>query len=231
MRLIPWEQLPEDMRTDAVRPYYDSLSRKRGQLVLKRAFDLVFSTLLLIVLSPVFLVLAIAIKVDSTGPVFFRQERITQYGKRFRIFKFRTMCDKADQMGSAVTTGRDARITRVGAKIRDYRLDEISQLIDVFRGTMSFVGTRPEVPKYVAAYTPEMMATLLLPAGVTSTASIRFKDEAQLLDSANDVDKTYVEEVLPRKMEYNLQDSLSFGALRDFRVMAWTVMAIARKND
>ncbi len=226
MRLIPWEQLPEDMRTDAVRPYYDSLSRKRGQLVLKRVFDIVLSALLLIVLSPVFLVLAIAIKVDSPGPVFFRQERVTQYGKRFRIFKFRTMCDKADQMGSAVTTGCDVRITRVGAKIRDYRLDEISQLIDVFRGTMSFVGTRPEVSKYVAAYTPEMMATLLLPAGVTSTASIRFKDEAQLLNSADDVDKAYVEEVLPRKMEYNLQDVLNYGCMRDLSCMLETVRAV-----
>ena len=226
MRLIPWEHLPEDMRTDAVRPYYDSLSRKRGQLVLKRVFDIVLSALLLIVLSPVFLVLAIAIKVDSPGPVFFRQERVTQYGKRFRIFKFRTMCDKADQMGSAVTTGCDVRITRVGAKIRDYRLDEISQLIDVFRGTMSFVGTRPEVSKYVAAYTPEMMATLLLPAGVTSTASIRFKDEAQLLNSADDVDKAYVEEVLPRKMEYNLQDVLNYGCMRDLSCMLETVRAV-----
>ncbi len=129
-------------------------------------------------------------------------------------------------MGSAVTTGCDVRITRVGAKIRDYRLDEISQLIDVFRGTMSFVGTRPEVSKYVAAYTPEMMATLLLPAGVTSTASIRFKDEAQLLNSADDVDKAYVEEVLPRKMEYNLQDVLNYGCMRDLSCMLETVRAV-----
>lgn len=143
MRLLPWDELPEDMRTAEVRPYYEALSKKRRQLIVKRIFDVVFSALLLVILSPVFLILAIAIKVDSPGPVFFRQERVTQYGKTFRIFKFRTMCDKADAMGSAVTTSGDARITRVGAKIRDYRLDEISQLLDVFRGTMSFVGTRP----------------------------------------------------------------------------------------
>lgn len=142
MRLLPWDELPEDMRTAEVRPYYEALSKKRRQLIVKRIFDVVFSALLLVILSPVFLILAIAIKVDSPGPVFFRQERVTQYGKTFRIFKFRTMCDKADAMGSAVTTSGDARITRVGAKIRDYRLDEISQLLDVFRGTMSFVGTR-----------------------------------------------------------------------------------------
>lgn len=226
MRLLPWDQLPEDMRTDEVRPYYDSLSQKRMQLFLKRAFDVAFSLVLLLMLSPVFLVLAIAIKVDSPGPVFFRQERVTQYGKIFRIFKFRTMCDKADKMGSAVTVDGDSRVTRVGSVIRKYRLDEISQLIDVLRGTMSFVGTRPEVPKYVAAYTPEMRATLLLPAGVTSTASIEFKDEADLLSAADDVDVAYIRNVLPGKMAYNLSNLNSFCFAADVGVILRTVSAV-----
>lgn len=231
MRLVDWDELPEELRSEAVRPYYDSLRRKRAQIAGKRCFDIVVSTLLLVLLSPLFLVLAIAIKLDSPGPVFYRQERVTQYGKRFRIFKFRTMCDRADQLGSAVTIDGDARITRVGAKIRDYRLDEVSQLIDVLRGTMTFVGTRPEAVRYVESYSPEMMATLLLPAGVTSTASIHFKDEAELLNAADDVDKVYVEDILPRKMEYNLQDVKNFSLPRDVRIMFKTVGAVAKRGD
>lgn len=230
MRLLAWDELPDAMKNEAVRPYYDSLRRKRFQLVMKRCFDIVASAILLVLLSPMFLVLAAVIKLDSPGPVFYRQERVTQYGKRFRIFKFRTMCDRADQMGSAVTTGGDPRITRVGAKIRDYRLDEISQLIDVLRGTMTFVGTRPEVSQYVKAYTGEMMATLLLPAGVTSSASIEFKDEAELLDASEDVDKAYIELVLPQKMSYNLHDILHVGMLHDFRLLVKTLSAVAKEE-
>lgn len=231
MRLVAWNALPEEMRNEQVRPYYEAITKKKAQLMGKRCFDVVVSIVLLVLLSPVFLVLAIAIKLDSPGPVFYRQERVTQYGKRFRIFKFRTMCDRADQMGSSVTTGGDARITRVGAKIRDYRLDEVSQLIDVLRGTMTFVGTRPEAVRYVEAYTPEMMATLLLPAGVTSTASICFKDEAELLNAAVDVDKVYVEGILPQKMEYNLKDVKDFSLPRDIRIMFKTVGAVAKRGD
>jgi len=231
VRLVAWDALPEDMKNEWVRLYYETLVKKRAQLAGKRCFDVFISIILLALLSPVFLVLAIAIKLDSPGPVFYRQERVTQYGKRFRIFKFRTMCDRADQMGSAVTTGGDARVTRVGAKIRDYRLDEISQLIDILRGAMTFVGTRPEVPYYVESYTPEMMATLLLPAGVTSTASIQFKDEADLLNEADDVDEAYVEEILPLKMEYNLQDVKKFSLPRDLRIMLATVDAVTNRGE
>lgn len=229
MRLIDWNELPDNLRIDEVRPYYDALSRKRLQLGLKRLIDIGGSLILLILLSPLFLVLAVAIKVDSPGPVFYRQVRVTQYGKEFRIFKFRTMCNEADKVGSAVTTDGDARITRVGRVVRDYRLDEISQLIDILRGSMSFVGTRPEVPKYVDAYTPEMMATLLLPAGVTSTASIAYKDEARLLGGAQDIDKTYIEEVLPEKMAYNLDDIMKFSLGRDMRTALSTVGAVVKK--
>lgn len=226
MRLVAWDALPEEMKNEWVRPYYEALAKKRVQLAGKRCFDVVVSIILLALLSPVFLVLAIAIKLDSPGPVFYRQERVTQYGRRFRIFKFRTMCDRADQMGGAVTTGGDARVTRVGAKIRDYRLDEISQLIDILRGTMTLVGTRPEVPRYVEGYTPEMMATLLLPAGVTSTASIQFKDEADLLNGADDVDKVYVEEILPLKMEYNLKDIHDFSLWQNWILMVKTLTGV-----
>ena len=229
MILKKWENLPEQLRTDAVRPYYDLLARRRGSLLLKRCFDVIVSSLMLVVLSPVFLILAIAIKCDTPGPVFYRQVRVTQYGKEFRIFKFRSMVQGADRRGSLVTVSGDSRITRVGRFIRRCRLDELCQLIDVFRGTMTFVGTRPEVPKYVAAYTPEMMATLLLPAGITSRASILYKDEADLLDAASDVDAVYVHEVLPGKMKYNLEEMKDFSFFSDIKTMFRTVFAVLGK--
>lgn len=226
MILKKWEDLPDNLRTDAVRPYYDLLAKRRGSLLLKRCFDVVVSALMLLVLSPVFLVLAIAIKLDSPGPVFYRQVRVTQYGREFRIFKFRSMVSDADKRGSLVTVSGDSRITRVGRFIRKCRLDEVCQLIDVLRGTMTFVGTRPEVPKYVAAYTPEMLATLLLPAGVTSEASIEYKDEAELLDAAADVDAVYIRDVLPGKMRYNLQSLKDFSFFSDIKTMFRTVFAV-----
>ena len=229
MILKKWEELPESLKTDAVRPYYDLLAKRRGSLLLKRCFDIVVSALMLLVLSPVFLVLAIAIKLDSPGPVFYRQVRVTQYGKEFRIFKFRSMVSDADKQGSLVTVSGDSRITRVGHVIRNCRLDELCQLIDIFRGTMTFVGTRPEVPKYVAAYTPEMMATLLLPAGVTSEASILYKDEAELLDAAEDVDAVYIRDVLPGKMKYNLDALKNFSFFSDIATMFRTVFAVLGK--
>ena len=229
MILKKWEDLPEFLRTDAVRPYYDSLAKRRGSLLLKRLFDVAVSAIMLFLLSPVFLVLAIAIKLDSPGPVFYRQVRVTQYGAEFRIFKFRSMVSDADKRGSLVTVSGDSRITRVGHFIRNCRLDELCQLIDIFRGTMTFVGTRPEVPKYVAAYTPEMMATLLLPAGVTSEASILYKDEAELLDAASDVDVVYIRDVLPGKMQYNLDALKNFSFFSDIKTMFRTVFAVLGK--
>ena len=229
MKLVKWEQLPPQMQTEEVRKYYDILRKKGASLFLKRCFDLIVSAVALIVLSPVYIILAIAIKLDSPGPVFYRQERVTQFGKHYRIFKFRTMVQNADK-GSQITVGNDCRITRVGRLIRKFRLDEISQLIDVFRGTMTFVGTRPEVPKYTSQYTPSMMATLLLPAGVTSLASIYYKDEAELLDGAEDVDKTYVEDVLPGKMYYNLKAIETFSFIGDIKVMFMTVLAVLGKE-
>ncbi len=225
-----WEKLPEYMQTDEVRKYYDILKKKGFSLFLKRLFDIIVSLILLIILSPFFLILAIAIKIDSRGPVFFRQVRVTRYGKKFRIFKFRTMVNGADKKGSQVTVKNDARITRVGKFIRKCRLDEVSQLIDVFRGTMTFVGTRPEVPKYVESYTPEMYATLLLPAGVTSNAAIYYKDESELLDASDNSDETYVKDVLPAKMYYNLKSIEKFSFFKDLGVMFKTVFAVLGKE-
>lgn len=227
--LCKWEELPQGLQLDEVRPYYESLRKKQGSLLLKRIFDITVSALMLLLLSPVFLILAIAIKLDSPGPVFYRQVRVTQYGRQFRIFKFRSMVQNADK-GSLVTVGADSRITRVGKVIRKCRLDEICQLIDILRGTMTFVGTRPEVPKYVESYTPKMLATLLLPAGVTSLASIFYKDEDMLLADAEDVDKTYINEVLPGKMRYNLRAIEKFSFWGDIRVMFMTVFAVLGKE-
>ncbi len=229
MKIIKWEQLPQEMQTEEVRKYYDILKKKKVSLFFKRAFDLVMSVIALIVLSPVYLILAIAIKIDSPGPVFYRQERVTQYGKRFRIHKFRTMVQNADK-GSQVTVNNDSRITRVGKVIRDCRLDEIAQLLDVIQGTVTLVGVRPESPKFVAAYTDEMMATLLLPAGVTSLASIYYKDEAKLLDGVEDTDKVYIEKILPGKMYYNLKGIEQFSFWGDIKVMFMTVFAVLGKE-
>ena len=219
------------MQTEAVKPYYEILQKKQIGLIFKRSFDIVVSLIMLLILSPVFLVLAIAIKLDSKGPVFYRQVRVTQYGKEFRIFKFRTMVNNADKTGSQVTVGGDSRITRVGKVIRECRLDEIGQLLNILGGSMTFVGTRPEVPKYVEKYTPEMWATLLLPAGVTSEASIRYKDEAALLDAAEDVDATYIQDVLPGKMKYNLRSIQEYSFFKDIKTMFQTVFAVVEKNS
>ena len=231
MRMISWEKLPPQMQTEAVKPYYEILQKKQISLIFKRSFDIVVSLIMLLILSPVFLVLAIAIKLDSKGPVFYRQVRVTQYGKEFRIFKFRTMVNNADKIGSQVTVGGDSRITRVGKVIRECRLDEIGQLLNILGGSMTFVGTRPEVPKYVEKYTPEMWATLLLPAGVTSEASIRYKDEAALLDAAEDVDAIYIQDVLPGKMKYNLRSIQEYSFFKDIETMFQTVFAVVEKNS
>lgn len=226
--LCRWEELPQNMQNDAVRPYYDSLQSKKCSLFLKAVFDRVVSLLMLIGLSPIFVLLAIMIKMDSQGEVFFRQERVTQYGKKFRIHKFRTMVKNAESLGAQVTTKSDMRVTKVGKKLRGCRLDELPQLIDILQGNMSFVGTRPEVTKYVEQYTSEMLATLLLPAGVTSEASIEYKDEERLLADAKNADKTYVEVVLPQKMEWNLQSLKEFSFAGDIKTMFKTVWTVVR---
>ena len=225
-----WEELPEFMRTPEVRPYWEKLNKKRLQLVMKRAFDLCLACSVLVITAVPMAVIAVAIKLDSKGPVFYRQERVTTYGKKFKIHKFRTMVSNADKIGTAVTVGGDSRITKVGKKLRHLRLDEIPQVFDVIEGTMSFVGTRPEVVKYVEAYQPEFYATLLMPAGITSEASIRYKDESKLIDAADDVDKVYIEQVLPAKMVWNLESVRRFRFLREILTMFRTVAAVLGKD-
>ena len=225
-----WEELPEFMRIDEVKPYYEVLKKKKFSLILKRMVDLIGGLLLLILLAIPMGIIAICIKMDSEGPVFYRQERVTTYGKNFKIHKFRTMVNNADKIGSTVTVGNDNRITKVGEKLRGCRLDELPQVLDLISGNMSFVGTRPEAVKYVEQYKNEYMATLLLPAGITSEASIRYKDEAQLLDAAEDVDKVYVEDVLPGKMKYNLDSIRNYSFWRDIVTMFRTVLAVLGKD-
>lgn len=228
--LKKWETLPEYMQNAEVRVYYDSLQKKKVSMFLKRVMDLVGGLILLILLAIPMIIISIMIKLDSEGPVFYRQDRVTTYGKHFKIHKFRTMVSNADKIGSTVTVGNDSRITKVGAKLRGCRLDELPQVLDLISGNMSFVGTRPEAVKYVEQYKPEYMATLLLPAGITSEASIRYKDEAELLDASSDVDKTYIEEVLPGKMKYNLDSIKNFSFFGDIATMFRTVLAVLGKD-
>lgn len=224
--LPKWEELPDDIRTESVRPYYDALSKRKAGLFFKRLFDIFAALDLIILLGIPMLIIAIMIKSDSKGPVFFRQERVTSYGAKFRIHKFRTMVNNADKLGSSVTVDNDNRITKVGSKLRNHRLDEFPQLFDVLSGDMSFVGTRPEVVKYVDRYSDEMKATLLMPAGITSIASIEYKDEAELLDKAEDADEVYIKEILPAKMKFNLKSVKDFGFFKDIGVLFKTVAAV-----
>ena len=225
--LLKWNELPDQMKTEEVKPYYEILRRKRGSLVVKRTFDVFAASAMTIALAAPMVIIAVAVKIDSKGPVIYRQERVTTYGRVFKIHKFRTMVDKADTVGPNVTVAGDSRITRVGRILRKYRLDEFPQLFDVLKGDMTFVGTRPEAVKYVEKYTPEMWATLLLPAGITSEASIRFKDEAEILNAADDADKVYVEKILPIKMKYNLKAIEEFSMRNDFLTLFRTVAAVA----
>lgn len=230
MILKQWDDLPDNMKNEKVKIYYEILNKKRFSLYAKRVFDIVVASIMLIILLPVFIVLSIIIKLDSKGPIMFRQVRVTQYSKKFSIFKFRTMVNNADKIGTQVTTQNDDRVTKVGSMIRKCRLDEIPQLLNIISGDMSFVGTRPEVPKYVDQYTEEMLATLILPAGVTSEASIEYKDEVVLLSISENTDETYVNEVLPGKMEYNLKSIERFNFWGEIGIMARTVKVILRRR-
>jgi lipopolysaccharide/colanic/teichoic acid biosynthesis glycosyltransferase len=226
MQFREWDEIPEFMKNEDVKKYYEILRKKRFSLKVKRFFDVTASFVLILLLSPVFLILSVWIKTDSKGPVYFKQERVTQYGRKFSIFKFRTMVINADRTGSLVTVQNDSRITVVGRKIRKYRLDEVPQLFNILAGDMSFVGTRPEVQKYVDEYSDEMKATLLLPAGVTSEASIRYKDEDELLKDAVDVDEVYIQKILPEKMRWNLRAIRRFSLPGELSTMVRTVFHV-----
>mgnify|MGYP000941272532 FL=1 len=218
--------------TDIVKKYREEIEKRRVSLFLKLFLDKVLALVLLIPLSPIILAIAIWIRLDSEGPVFYRQERITTYGRPFRIFKFRTMVKDADKLGAAVTEHNDPRISRAGDKLRKVRLDELPQLFNVLLGDMSFVGVRPEVAKYVNRYTDEMNATLLLPAGITSPASIEYKDEDEVIEkfkgSGRSIDDIYIEEVLPDKMKYNLEYIKNFSIINDIKIMIQTALAVIK---
>ena len=230
--LTSFDTLDDFMKCEDVKIYYDILAKRKCSLILKRIFDVVVSAIMIVLLAPVLIVIAIAIKNDSEGPVFYRQVRVTKNNKDFRIFKFRTMVTNADKIGSLVTVGEDNRITKIGKKIRKVRLDELPQLFNIFLGDMSFVGTRPEVRKYVDCYTDEMKATLLLPAGVTSLASIKYKDEddilARYIEKGADVDAAYVKYVVPEKMKYNLEALKKFSFLGEIGLMFKTVFEVLK---
>lgn len=226
--LKKWDDLPASMKVPEVKAYYDILAKKSASLICKRIFDIVIALIMLVMLAIPMCIIALVIAIDSPGGVFYRQERVTTYGKVFRIHKFRTMVANADMIGSAVTMRHDSRVTKIGGFLRKYRLDELPQLIDVLQNNMSFVGTRPEAIKYVNQYTNEMKATLLLPAGITSEASIMYKDEAELLNDAENVDEVYVKEVLPEKMKYNLESLQNYSFINDILIMIKTVLVVVR---
>ena len=228
MIITKWENLPGDMQNEEVKKYYDIIKGKKGSLILKRLFDILASLILLIILSPLFIIFSIIIKLDSKGPIMFKQNRVTENGRIFKIFKFRTMVENADKNGSQVTVENDNRVTKIGKFLRKFRLDEIPQLINILIGDMSFVGTRPEVPKYVELYTDEMKATLLMKAGVTSLASIKFKDEEKLLQMDGNIDKIYIENILPQKMQYNLEYLKRFNFFYDIKLMFMTLFAVVK---
>lgn len=230
MILRSWDDLPKEMKTEAVRPYYEKLKKHQISLILKRLFDFLVAMIMVLTLWPIMIVISIMIRLDSPGPALFLQERVTTYGKRFKIWKFRTMVREADKKGTAVTVKGDKRITKVGTFLRKVRLDELPQLINILIGDMSFVGTRPEVVKYVEQYQPEYYATLLLPAGVTSEASIRYKDEDKLLQTADNVDCIYIEEILPAKMKWNLNSIERFSFAREILTIIRTVLAVLGKD-
>ncbi len=221
-----FNKLPAQFNNDSVKAYYDILSKRNGSIILKRAFDIIVSLIMLVILIIPIIIVSVCIKFNSPGPVFFRQKRVTKYGKVFRIFKFRTMVVNAESLGSMVTTKGDSRVTKIGKTLRKYRLDELPQIFNVITGDMSFVGTRPEVKKYVDLYKDEYYATLLLPAGITSYTSIMYKDEDKLLASADDADEVYINNILPEKMKYNLEYTKDFGFWYDIKIMFKTVKEV-----
>jgi lipopolysaccharide/colanic/teichoic acid biosynthesis glycosyltransferase len=227
--ITKWEDLPKNMQNEDVKKYYDILKSKRNSLVLKRIFDFSMAIIILTIFIPFFILISVAIKLDSKGSIIFRQIRVTQYGKKFKIFKFRTMVNNANTIGSQVTSKNDTRITGVGKVLRKIRLDEIPQLFNIISGDMTFVGTRPEVLEYVDRYSDEMLATLLLPAGVTSKASIEYKNEEKLLENAIDAELTYIKEVLPKKMKHNLESIEDFSFLSDIKILLKTIIAVSIK--
>lgn len=196
---------------------------------MKRLFDIFASGLGLICLSPLFLILAVWIKLDSPGPIFYRQVRVGQYNRDFRLYKFRSMRLNADKLGLITIGGHDARVTRSGYYIRKYKLDEFPQLINVLKGDMSLVGPRPEVRKYVNMYTPEQMHVLDVRPGITSLASIRYRNENDILGAAEDPDRCYIEQVMPDKLTIDLEYVSQASLWNDIKLIFATLKAVVTK--
>lgn len=225
MRILPWDELPLYMQNDEVKKYYNNLVDKQGYLKIKRCIDIIVSILVLIILIPLFIIISILIKYDSSGPVLYKQKRVTQYGRIFHIYKFRTMIVNADS-GFQITQYNDSRITKIGKILRRYKLDELPQFYNVLTGSLTLCGTRPENPKFVNQYSNEMLATLLLPAGITSLTSIKFTNEALLIQDVNNFDEAYINYILPEKMKYNLQELEQLSFLQDIKILIATFLSL-----
>lgn len=193
---------------------------------MKRIFDLTLCIPGLLVLSPLMLVIMLFIRMDGGKTVFFRQERVGKNGKPFRIWKFRTMVEDAEKLGKQLTVGEDPRITKTGRVLRKTKLDELPQLFNVLKGEMSFVGPRPEVPRYVDLYTDEQKDVLKLTPGITDLASIRYRDENELLAKSDDPEKTYIEEIMPEKIRINLEYAKNANVLTDLGVIFKTLFRV-----
>lgn len=226
---MKYDKLPQKLKNPTTKFYYDRLKKKKVTFFFKRLFDFVMSLCMIVILSPILLLLSILILCTSKGPILYKQKRVTRYGKIFRIWKFRTMVKNADKIGTQVTIQGDPRITKVGKFLRKCRLDELPQLFNILFGQMSFVGPRPEVEKYVNQYQEEMYATLLVRSGVTSLASIRYKDESKLLENAQNADEVYVNEILPEKMKYNYQYLEKINVFYDIALLFQTVIAVLKR--
>ncbi len=229
MILKQWEKIPKFMRNDEVFAYYKSLKKRKVSLFLKRVFDIIVSSILILFLLPLMLIIAFLIYLDSPGNVIYVQKRVTQFGRIFKLLKFRTMVVNADKIGSLLTVKDDKRVTKLGKILRKFRLDELPQIFNIFKGDLSFVGTRPEVLKYVEMYDEKMLATLLLPAGVTSLASIKFKDEEKFFEQSENIDETYRNVILPKKMQYNLDYLSNLTLALDVKIMLMTVFAVLKR--
>lgn len=207
----------------------DELLRNRKfQLILKRLFDIIFSFLGLLFLLPVFLIIAVAIKLDSKGSVFFKQIRVGKDGKEFKIYKFRTMVEDAEKKGMRITVDGDKRITKLGYFLRKYKIDELPQLINVLLGDMSFVGPRPEVPKYVAMYDEDQRSILRIRPGITDIASIEYRDENSLLVKSNNPEETYIREIMPRKIKLNIEYLKRMSIVYDIKLIFRTILVVVK---
>lgn len=230
MYVKQFEKLPPDLQKSEIRPYFDYLQTRKGSLIAKRVLDIFVALLVLTVLSPIMLISAILVKLTTKGPLFYLQERVGLYGKPFHIYKFRTMVVDADKIGAQITVGeRDPRITKVGHILRTTRIDEFPQMLNVLKGDMTIIGTRPEVPRYVKEYSDEMKATLLMQPGASGGASIAYRYENEMLKDKEDPEQYYIDAILPDKMQINLDYLKKFSIWQDLWLMCRTVGCVFHK--